>query len=158
MMGLVVVVIQSLSHVQLFKTPWAAGSQASLTTISPSLVKFMSMESVTPSNHLILRCPLLLPPSIFPSIRVFSTELALHTRWLKYWSFGFSTRLSNGYSELTSLGWTGLISTWYKRLSRVFAFIGRGRDRKPLSLSLSPCSSPPSLCEHTLRKGHVSTQ
>ena len=86
-----VVVVQSLSHVQLFMTPWTAAYQAPLSsTISQSLVKFMSIESVMLSNHLILYRPLLLLPSIFSSIRVFSKEPALHIRWPKYWSFSFS--------------------------------------------------------------------
>ena len=83
--------VQSLSHVQLFATPWTAALQASLSiTHSRSLLKLMSIESVMPSNHLILCCPLLLPPSIFPSIRVFSNESVIHIRWPKYWSFSFS--------------------------------------------------------------------
>ena len=83
--------VQSLSCVQLFATPWTAARQASLSiTNSWSLLKLMSIESVMPSNHLILSCPLLLQPSIFPSIRVFSNESALHIRWPKYWSFSIS--------------------------------------------------------------------
>ena len=96
-----VVVIQLLSHVQLFVAPWAAALQASLSfTISWSLLKLMSIESVTPSNHLILCHPLLLLPSIFPSIRVLSNESVLHIRWPKYWSFSISP--SNEYSGLIS--------------------------------------------------------
>ena len=84
-------------------TPWTAAHQAPLSsTIAWSLFKFMSIESVMPSNHLILCCPLLLLPSIFPNIRVFSNELALHIRWLKYWSFNFSISPSNEYSGLIS--------------------------------------------------------
>ena len=83
--------------------PWTAAGQASLSfTNSQNELKFMSNESVTPSNHLILCCPLLLLPSIFPSIRVFSNESALPIRWPKYWSFSLSISLSNGYSELIS--------------------------------------------------------
>ena len=83
--------VQLLSRVQLFVTPWIAAHQASLSiTNSRSLLKLMSIESVMPSNHLILCHPLLLLPSIFPSIRVFSSELALRIRWPKYWSFSFS--------------------------------------------------------------------
>src|SRR5574342_143113 len=79
--------VQSLSHVQLFVTPWTAAHQASLfITNSWSLLKLMFIESVMPSNHLIFCHPLLLPPSIFPSIRVFSNESILHIRWPKYWS------------------------------------------------------------------------
>ena len=80
-----------LSHVQFLETPWTAAYQASLSfTISQSLLKLMSIESVMPSNHLMFCCPLLLLPSIFPSIKVFSNESALHIRWPKYWSFSFS--------------------------------------------------------------------
>ena len=91
--------VQLLSHVQLFEIPWTAACQASLSiTNSQSPPKTMSIESVMPSNHLILCRPLLLPPSIFPSIRVFSSESVLCIRWPKYWSF--STSLSNDYSGL----------------------------------------------------------
>ena len=87
---------QSLSRVWLFATPWIAAHQASLSiTNSQSLLKLMSIKSVMPSNHLILCRPLLLLPSIFPSIRVFSNESILHIRWPKYWSFSFSISLSN---------------------------------------------------------------
>jgi len=93
--------VQSLSHVQLFATPWTAAYQASLSiTNSQSLLKLMSIESVMSSNHLILCGPLLLLPSTFPSIRVFSNESALHIRWPKYWSFSFSISPSNEYSGL----------------------------------------------------------
>ena len=96
--------VQSLSHVQLFDTPWTAAHQASLSiTSSWSLLKLMSIESVMPSNQLILCHPLLLlPPSIFPSIRVFSSESVLPIRWPKYWSFSFSISPSNEYSGLIS--------------------------------------------------------
>ena len=92
-----------LSRVQLFVTPWTASHQASLSfTISQSLLKIMSIESVMPSNQLILCCPLLLLSSIFPSIRVFSNELAFRIRWPKYRSFSFSISPSNEYSGLIS--------------------------------------------------------
>jgi len=95
------VVVQSLSHVQLFATPWTAARQASLSsTPSQSLLRLRSTESVMPFNHLILCHPLLLLPSIFPSIRVFSSESALHIRWPKDWSFSFSISPSNEYSGL----------------------------------------------------------
>ena len=95
--------VQSLSRVQLFATPWTAACQASLSiTNSRSLLKLMSIESVMPSNHFILCRPLLLLPSIFPSIRVFSNESALCIRWPKYWSFSFSISPSNEYSGLIS--------------------------------------------------------
>ena len=91
---------QSLSYVRLFATPWTV-HQASLSiTNSRSLPKLMSIESVMPFNHLILCHPLLLPPSILPSIRVFSNESALPIRWPKYWSFSFSISPSNEYSVL----------------------------------------------------------
>ena len=97
--------VQSLSsvRVQLFATPWTAACQASLSIInSQSLLKLMSIESVMPFNHLILCHPLLLLPSIFPRIRVFSNESALHIRWLKYGNFSFIIRPSNEYSVLIS--------------------------------------------------------
>ena len=93
--------VQFISYVQLFATPWTAVCQASLfITNSRSLLKLMSIELVMPSNHLILCCPLLLPPSIFPSIRVFSNESALRIRWPKYWSYSFSISPSNEYSGM----------------------------------------------------------
>ena len=95
--------VQSLSHVRLFATPWPAARQTSLSiTNFWSLLKLMFIESVMPSNHLILCRPLLLPPSIYPSIRVFSNESVLCIRWPKYWSFSFSTSPSNEYSGLIS--------------------------------------------------------
>ena len=95
--------VQSLSCVRLFATPWTAAHQASLSiTNSWSLLKLMSIESVMPSNHLILCHSLLLPPSIFPSIRVFSNESVLCTRWTKYWSFSFNISPSSEYSGLIS--------------------------------------------------------
>ena len=115
--------VQSLSHVRLFETPWTAARQASLSvTNSQSLLKLTSIESVMPSNHLILCHPLLLLLSIFPSIRVFSNESVLHIRWPKYWSFSFNIRPSNEHSGLISFrtdwGWISLES---KGLSRVFS-------------------------------------
>ena len=105
--------VQSFSHVPLFVTPWTAARQASLSiTNSWSLLKLMSTESVMPSNHLILCHPLLLLPSIFPSIRVFSNESVLHIRWPKYWNFSFSIRPSNEYSGLISfrMDWFDLLA------------------------------------------------
>ena len=100
---IIVVVVQSLSCVQLFVTPWTAAHQASLSIASSqSLLKLMSIESVMPSNHLILCRPLLLLPSIFLSTRVFSNELALHITWPKYWRFSFSISPSNEYLGLNS--------------------------------------------------------
>ena len=95
--------VQLLSHVQLFVTPWIAARQASLSITSPqSSLRLMSIESVMPSSHLILCCPLLLLPSIFPSIRVFSSESALRMRWPNYWSFSFNISPSNEHSGLIS--------------------------------------------------------
>ena len=95
--------VQSLSRVQVFATPWTAAHQASLSiTTSQSLLTLMSIELMIPSKHLILCCPLLLLPSIFPSIRVFSNESVLHIRWPKYWSFNFNISPSNDYSGLIS--------------------------------------------------------
>ena len=108
------IVFQWLSHVQLFAIPWTAAHQPSLFfTISWSLFKFVSIESVMPSNHLILCRPFLLLPSIFPSIRVFTNESALRIRWPKYWSFSFSITRSNEYSGFTSfrIDWFDLQGT-----------------------------------------------
>ena len=105
--------VQSVSHVQLFATPWTAAPQASLSiTNSWSFLKLMSIKSVMPSNYLILCHPLLLPPSIFPSIRVFSNDSVLCIRWLKYWSFSFSISPSNEYSGLISfrMDWLDLLT------------------------------------------------
>ena len=104
--------VQSLSHVQFFATPWTAAHQASLSiTNSQSLLKLMSTESVMSSNHLILCRPLLLP-SIFPTIRVFSSESVLHIRWPKYWSFSFSISPSSEYSGLICfrMDWLDLLA------------------------------------------------
>ena len=108
-----VFVAQLLSHVQLFVTPWTAARQASLSfTISLSLLRLMSIESMVPSNHLILCHPLLLWPSTFTSVRVFFNELALCIRWPKYWSFCFIISPSNEYSELISfrMDWFDLLA------------------------------------------------
>ena len=105
--------VQSLSHVQLFVTPWTAAHQASLSIIkSWSLLKLVSIDSVMPSNQLILWSPLLFLPSIFPSIRVFSKESVLHIRWPKYWSFSFSISPSNEYSRQISyrMDWLDLLA------------------------------------------------
>ena len=105
--------VQSLSHVPIFVTPWTAAHQASLSfTISQSLLKLRSIESVMPSNHLILHCPLLLLPPIFPSIKVFSNESALHIQWPKYWSFSFNISPSNEHPRLISsrMDWLDLLA------------------------------------------------
>ena len=105
--------VQLLSHVQLFETPWTAACQASLSlTNSWTLLKLMSIESVMPSNRLILRHPLFFLPSIFSNIRVFSNESVLCIRWPKYWSFSFSISPSNEYSRLISfrMDWLDLLA------------------------------------------------
>ena len=105
--------VQLLCHVRLFATPWAAALQASLSiTNSQSMLKLIPIELVMSSNHLILCHPLLLLPSIFPSIRVFSKESVLHIRWPKYWSFSFSISPSNEYSGLISfkIDWFDLLA------------------------------------------------
>ena len=104
--------LQPLSRVRLFATPWIAAHQASLSiTNSWSLLKLMSVDSVMLSNHLILCCPLLFPPSIFANIKIFSNESVLHTRLPKYWSFSFSISPSNEYSGLISfrMDWLDLL-------------------------------------------------
>ena len=111
---------QSLGRVQLFVTPWTSARQASRSiTNSRSLLKLLSIESVMPFNHVILCCPLLPLPSIFPSIRVFSNESLLHIRWPKYWSFNISP--SNEYSGLISFRMDWFASLKSKGLSRVFS-------------------------------------
>ena len=113
-----IVAVQLLSHVRFFATCWTAAGQVSPSfTISRSLLKLMSFESVMPSNYLVFCHPLLLLPSIFPSIRVYSNELDLLIRWPKYWS----SSLSNEYSKVISFRMTGLISLLSKGLSRVFS-------------------------------------
>ena len=105
--------VQSLSGVQLFATPWTAARQASLSiTNSQNLLKLMPIESVMPSNHLILCHPLLLPSSIFPSIRIFSNESVLCIRWPKYWSFSFNISPSSEHSGLISfrMDWLDLLA------------------------------------------------
>ena len=107
------VTLQLLSRVRLFANPWTAGRQASLSiTNSRSLLKLMSIESVMLSNHLIHCRPLLLKPSIFPSIRVFSNESVLHIRWPKYWNFSFNISLSNEHPGLVSfrMDWLDLLA------------------------------------------------
>ena len=116
------IVVQSISRVQLFVSPWTVACKASLSlTISWSVLKFMPIESMMPSSHLILCHPLLLLLSIFPSIKVFSNESALRIRWPKYWSFSFSITPSNEHSGLISfrMDWLDLFAV--KGLSRVFS-------------------------------------
>ena len=114
--------VQSLSRVCLFATPWITARQASLSiTISQSSLRLVSIESVIPSSHLILCCPLLLLPPIPPSIRVFSNDSTLCMRWPKYWSFSFSIILSKEMPKLISFRMPGWISLQSKGLLRVFS-------------------------------------
>ena len=108
-----IVVVQSLTCVRRFVTPWTAARQASLSfSISRNLLRLMSIESMMPSNYFFFCCPLLLLPSILPSIRVFSNESVLHIRWPNYWSFSFSISPSNEYSGLISfrIDWFDLLA------------------------------------------------
>ena len=119
---IVCIVVQLLKHVQLFGTPWTAVCLASLSfTISRSLLKFMSIEWVMLSNHLIYCRPLLLLPAIFPSMRVFSSDVAFCITWPKYWSFSFSNSILMNIQGWFPLGLTGLISMQSKGLSRVLS-------------------------------------
>ena len=134
--------VQSLSRVQLFATPWIAAHQVSLSiTNSQSLPKLVSIESVMPFSHLILCHPLLLLRSILPRIRVFSNESTLCMRWPKYWSFSFSISPSNEHPGLSSLGWTGWISLQFKGLSRVFSNTTVQKHQFFGSQVSSPCNS-----------------
>ena len=111
--GIDIFTLSSVTQSCLFVTPWTAACQASLSMTNPrSLVKLMSIESVMPSNHLILCCPLLLLPSVIPTIRVFSNESALHIRWPKYWSFSFNISPSNEHSGLIffRMDWLDLLA------------------------------------------------
>ena len=115
-----IVVVQSLSHVQLPMTPWTAAHQDSLSvTFSQNLLKFMSIESMMTSNHLNLGLLLLLVPSVFPSSRVFFNESAIHIRWSKYWSFSFSISHSNEYSRLISVR---IDSTRNEKKNKIYLF------------------------------------
>ena len=110
---MLLLLLSCFSHVQLFVNPWIAAHQASLSlTISQCLLKLMSIDLVTPSNHLVLCHPLLLLPSIFPSIMAFSNESALHIRWTRYWGFSFNISPSDDYSGLISfrIDWLDLLA------------------------------------------------
>ena len=136
-------IVQSLGCVWFFATSWAAAHQASLSfTISQSSIKLMSTESMMSSNHLILYHPLLLLPSIFPGIRVFSRESVLHIRWSKYWSFSLTIILPMNIQGWFPLGWTGLISLQSKGLSRVFSNITVQKQFLVLSLLYGPTLIP----------------
>ena len=140
--------VQSLSHVQHFATPWIAAHQASLSITNS---KPMPIESVMPSSHLILCRPLLLLPSIFPSIRVFSNESTLHMRWPKYWSFSFSISPSNEHQDWSPLGWTGWISLQSKGLSTVFS---NTTLQKHQFFCAQPSSQPTLTSIHDHRENH----
>ena len=151
---------QLFSRVWLFATPWTAAHQASLSiTNSQRLLKYMSIKSVMPSNHVILYHPLLLLPSIFPSIKVFlffvffffPNKSVLCIRWPKYWSFSFSISPSNEYSGLISLGLTGWISLQSKGLSRVFF---KAQFKIFNSLALRFLYSPTLTSTHDYWKNH----
>ena len=136
--------VQLLSCVQLFVTPWTAAHQASLSiTNSWSLLKLMSIESVMPSNHLIL-CHPLLPPSIFPSIRVFSNESALHIRWPKYWSFSFNISPSNERLGLISfrMDWLNLLAVQRTLKSLLQHHSSKSINSSALSFLYSPTLTP----------------
>ena len=147
------VAIQSLSCVSLFVTPWTAARQASQMsfTISQSLLKLMSTWLVMPYNHLVLCCPLLLLPSIFPSIRVFSNELALCIGWPKYCNFSFSINSSNEYSGLVSfrIDWFDLSAVW-ETLKRLL----QHHSSKVNSLVLSLLYRPTLASKHDYCKNH----
>ena len=131
--------IQSLSHVRLFATPWTAARQASLSiTNYRSLLKLMSIASMMPSNHIILCHPLLLPPSNFPSIRVFSNESVLCRRWPKYWSFSISS--SNEYSGLIPFR-----TDWLNLLA-----VSSVAQLCPILCDLMDCSTPGFTVHHQL--------
>ena len=162
-------VVQSLSHVQLSATPGTIAHQVSLSfTISQSLLKLMSIESVIPFNHLILCLSLLLLPSVFQSIRVFSNESTLHIRWPKYWSFSFSRVLPINTQDWFPLGLSGLISLLSKGLSRVPSWwhmtkgrISKQRATTPdvprFSLNLSGVFTEQNLAKHFQNKPSAPT-
>ena len=144
--------IQSLSCVWLFETPWTAARQASLSiTNSRSLPKFRPIESVMPSNRLILCCPLLLLPSIFPSIRVFPNESVLHIRWPKYWSFSFNISPFNEYSGLISfrMDWLELLA-----VQGTLKSLLQHHSSKASILQCSAFCSPTLTSIHDHRKNH----
>ena len=147
-----IVVFQLLSHVRIFATPWSAAHQASLSfTISWSLLKFMSTESVMPSNHLILCHPLLLLPSAFPRIRVFSSKSVLHIRWPKYLCFSFNISPSNEYSGLISfrVDWFDLLT-----VQGTFKSFPPPQFKSINSLVLSLLNSPTPTSIHDYWKNH----
>ena len=144
--------VQLLSRVRLFATPWTAARQASLSiTSSRSLLKLMSIESVMPSNHLILCCPIFLLPSNFPSIKVFSNDSVLHIRRPKYWSFSFSISPSNIYSGLISFRIDGLD---FLAVQGTLKSLLQHHSSKASSLALSFLYSPTLTSIHDYWKNH----
>ena len=145
--------VQSLSRVRLFVTPWTAARQASLSiTNSQSLLKLLSIESVMPSNILIICCPLLLPPSIFPTIRVFSSESVLRLRWPKYCSFSFSMSLCNEYSGLIPfrIDWLDLLADQ----GTLKSLLQHHSSKASISLTLSFLYRPTLTSIHDYWKNH----
>ena len=145
--------VQLLSCVWLFATPWTAARQVSLSiTNSWSLLKLMSIESVMLSNHLILCRPLLIPPSIFPSIRVFSNESVLPTSWPKSWSFSFSIRLSSEYSGLNSfrIHWLDVLAVQ----GTLKSLLQHHSSKASISSALSFLYSPTLASIHDYWKNH----
>ena len=135
---------QPLSRVRLFATPWTAAPQASLSiTNSWSSLRLTPIESVMPSSHLILCCPLLLLPPIPPSIKVFSNEPTLHMRWPKYWSFSFSIIPSMNTQDWSPLEWTGWISLQSKGLSPVYKYINTQLPQMQILLHIISHFLPP---------------
>ena len=144
----IVVIVQALSHIQLFAAPWTAACQASLSlTISWHLLKLMSIESMMPSNHFIFCHLLLLLPSIFSSITVFFNESVLHIKWPKYWNFSFSISPSNEYSRLISfrIGWFDVLA-----VQGIFKSLFQHHDSSVLRFLYSP--TPTSI--HDYWKNH----
>ena len=144
--------VQLLSRVRLFATPWTPAHQASLSiTSSRDLLKLMSIELVMPSNHLIFCCPLLLPSSISPILRVFSSESVLCIRWPKYWSFSFSISPSNDYSGLISfrMDWFELLAvqeTLKSLLQLLKTFFSRTPPQFKINSLVLSCLYSPTLC------------
>ena len=137
--------VQLLSRVLFLEIPWTTACQSSLSiTNSRSLLKFMSVESVMPSNRLTLFCPLLLLPSIFPSIRAFSGESVLHIRWPKYWSFSFNSTFSNEYSGLISvrIDWFDLLAIHFGSVQFSLSVVSDALWPRGLRHARPPCPSP----------------
>ena len=146
-----IIVVQLLGRAQLSATPWTVAHQASLSfTVSRSLLKLMSIKSVMPSNHLILCCSLLLLPSIFPSIKVFSNESVLCIKWPKYWSFSFTTSPSNEYSGLISfrIDWFYLLAVQGDKDSQESSPTAQFKSVNSSALSLLYGPTLTSICDY----------